>query len=498
MWLVGCASLWLAWTGFVASDDSYYVNAARGWLHAFPYIPDNFGTARVVVALPMAAMFGLFGDSEFTAVISSCLLLLATASLTLGFLAPRIGIRNATVAAVVLVTVPLFALKSTIPSADLPELFFSVLSLCLFLLACERSSRLWILVFSGISAGLSFLAHETTAALLLFYGVLFLTGKGVRRREYWIMALSFTAVIGGECVYYWIVTGSPLYRLSMLGTVAESAGDRVQVGVFQVAAGGTLHVWAPIDPVLMFFTKQEFALLGLVTIPALAWAFRRPNGRDASARSLARTFALLGIVWFAFAEVVLAKLVLLPRYYMMPAYCFFVVVSIWVATAVAPRRPRVAVTAILTFVSVNLLCIAVDNKNPRFGERALVDYLKHSAGIVYTDPYTAYYSDNYAQWAGVDFSRVRGEPPTPGYAYFYNPANADQPNRFVAAGEVKWYGAPTSWKVVWSEKAPPRFIGVLMEKLGLLPYLPSALARKLLSPNPAVAVYVRTADPGPQ
>ena len=379
-WLIGCISLWLAWTGFVGSDDSYYVNAARGWLHAFPHVAENIGTARFVVALPISLTFALFGDREFTAVLSSCLFLLATASLTLSLLRPRIGLEDAVAGSVVFVTIPLFALKSTIPSADLPELFFVVLSFWLFLRACERPKRAHLLLASGASAGLAFLAHETTAALLVFYGLLFLAGKRIRRIEYWVMALGFVAVMASECVYYWVVAGNPWHRLAMLAGMAAFAGDRVHVGFLQIAAGGTIHVWAPIDPIVMFFTKQEFALLGVVAVPAMAWALRPIDERALAYRGFARLIAILGIVWFVFAEVVLDKLILLPRYYMVPAYCFYVVSAIWVAKAIRPRWPRAAVALIAVFVSGNLLGIAIDNKNPRFGERALVEYLQQSSG----------------------------------------------------------------------------------------------------------------------
>ena len=493
VWSIGCMCLWLAWTGFVGSDDSYYVDAARGWLHAFPYVANNFGEARLVVALPIAAMFVLFGDHEFTAVLSSCLFLLGTASLTLVMLRPYIGLCDSTLASAALVTVPLFALKSTTPSADLPELFFAVLSLWFFQTA-GKAPRHWIpsLMLAGAAAALAFLAHETSAALLVFYGLLFLIGVGPPRLHYWFMAAGFAVVVASECAYYWIAAGDPLYRISMLLHQMTLPGDRTHVGFLQVAAGGTLHIWGPLDPVLMFFTKQEFALLGVIAVPALFWAMRRVPDPAPAAHRFARYIGALGIVWFVFAAILLDKLILLPRYYMAPAYCFYVVAVIWVAISLKRRRPWAALALLGIFVMTNFLAVEIDNKDPRFGERALAEYLQSSKGSIYTDPYTAYYVENYAIWDHVDYKRVSAGFPTVGYSYFSNPNNANRPNRFVPANEVEQYAAPRDWPIIWRKEAPPKFIGVVLEKLNVLGLLPTSIARKLLSPNYAVAVYKTT------
>jgi len=227
-------SLWFAWTGFVASDDEYYALAGLGWLHDFPYVATYFGTVRAVVGIPIAIMMGLFGEREFTVVLSTCLFFVATASLTLLMLTRLIGAVPALVASCVMVTVPLLALKATIASADVPELFFVASSFWLFLIASQRERKIRLLLAAGVCAGLAFSAHEITVALLLYYGVLFLVGYGIPRREYWMMAIGFLAVIAVESLYYDVVTGNPLHRFALLlgGAVLS---DRIDVGAGQVA-----------------------------------------------------------------------------------------------------------------------------------------------------------------------------------------------------------------------------------------------------------------------
>src|SRR6187549_3926774 len=110
LWAVVSACFWFAWTGFVASDDEYYALAGLGWLHDFPYVAQHFGTVRAVVGIPIAVMIGLFGEREFTVVLSTCVFFAATASVTLTMLTRLIGAIPALASCCIMATVPLFAL----------------------------------------------------------------------------------------------------------------------------------------------------------------------------------------------------------------------------------------------------------------------------------------------------------------------------------------------------------------------------------------------------
>ena len=286
-------SLQLAWTGFIASDDGYYVQSGLGWLEQFPYIPQHFGNVRASVSIPIALIFFLFGESEFTATLSTSLFLLATAGITLFMLRNLVGNPAALLACIALVTTPLFALKATIPCADIPELFFVVLSFWLFWQATSAQKQGALLLASGISAGLAFSAHELTTALILFYGVLFLRAYRIPRRAYLWIALGFTLVILVEGAYYWIFAGNPAHRFMLLFQAA-AVHDRVQVGLFQIAAGGTIHIWEPIDPLIMLLTHHEFGLLGWASIPAIWWLLINRSQDQSKPVALARLALGLG------------------------------------------------------------------------------------------------------------------------------------------------------------------------------------------------------------
>jgi hypothetical protein len=483
-----CLSLWFAWTGFTASDDEYYALAGVGWLHEFPYVGNHIGTARAVVGIPIALMFGVFGEREFTLVLSTCLFFAATAALTLAMLSRLIGAVGALVACCVMATVPLFALKSTIASADLPELFFVASSFWLFRIGCQREQRVALLVAAGVCAGLAFSAHETTVALLIFYGILFLAGHRIPRREYWWMAVGFLSVIAVECVYYAIVTGNPLHRFSLL-LKGAAVIDRVDVGIGQVGGGGALHLWNPIDPLVMLFFKHDFALLGFVAVPALWWAWIAKRTDRSGAVTTARLLGGLAFVWFAVAAVALRNMALLPRYYMVTAYCLFVVVALWAGAELWPRRRRLVLAGCALFVGANLLAIYGDNKNPRFAERSLVEYLGVSSGAVYTDPLTADDTDWFCRWAKADCSRLVPSPPTPGAVYFHNPKNADGPTRFVPVERVPLYRVRDGWREIWRKEDARKAAGIVVEKLGLNSLVPPSVLTKLNRPNPTVRVF---------
>jgi hypothetical protein len=304
------------------------------------------------------------------------------------------------------------------------------------------------------------------------------------------MAAGFLAVIVLECAYYAVFAGDALHRFAMLfRTVSGGGGDRAEVGFLEVGAGGTLHVSDYIDPILMFFFKHEFGLLGFAAVPALWWACVAGRGDRSVPVATARLVAGLGLVWFLFVAIQLRHLILLPRYYMVTAYCLLVVVAIWVALEVWPRRPTTALAAAALFVLANLAAIYGDNKNPRFGERALVEYLGVSSGLVYTDPLTAHDSEWYCRWAKADCSRIKAGPPVPNQAYFYNPKHADGPNRFVRPEQVSLYQPDSRWKEIWRKDEARKLAGRAIQELGLTRFLPSRIVSKLDRPNPSVRVF---------
>jgi 4-amino-4-deoxy-L-arabinose transferase-like glycosyltransferase len=481
--------LHLSWIGFVASDDGYYVSSGLGWLNDFPYVPNHFGTVRAAVGIPIALMIGLFGYTEFSVVLSSVLFFVIVVLTTFYGLSRVLDRKPAFAAAAGLATVPLFALKATIPSADVPELCFVVVSFWFFWAAIEYPSRARpLLLMSGVAIALAFSAHEVTSALLFFYGPLFLVGYRIDRQRYLLIGIGFLAVIAIEALYYGVVAGDPLHRWALLMS-GTSVRDRVDVGFLELAAGGTVHVWEPIDPLLMFFSKHDFGMLGYLAVPALWWGFVSVRHDMRAPVRLVRLLGLLAFVWATFAAVALKNLILLPRYYMVVAYALYVCIAIWLVVEVWPKRPKLAAIFITLGVLINAMAIMVDNKNPRFGERALVDYLKDHPGRIVTDPMTSNNVIWYCEWQGVKCEGVDGRAPREGDLYFHNARNADHSNRFVPQSQVALYQPKPNWPVVWSTSSRGPALTSALEYLHLNEAVPSVLAAKLLRRADSVTVH---------
>ena len=168
---------------------------------------------------------------------------------------------------------------------------------------------------SGVAAAFGWLTAETTAALLLFYAVLFLIGFGSPRRYYWIMALGFVVVVGIEIGYLTAMTGDPLYRyrMDLFHDVVDRIGDRAAMrsGII-LNLDGNLTVSPPLEPFVALVLNQEFGLLFWSYIPAAIWVWRTKK-IAAEDRRLLRLLVGLGLVWMAFVSLNASVLYVVPR-----------------------------------------------------------------------------------------------------------------------------------------------------------------------------------------
>jgi len=486
---IGCAILWYSWTGFISSDDEYYAVAGVGWSRYFPYVARHFGEIRAAVVIPIAIFLKLLGESEFAVVASTCLFYLAMLSVSLIMLSRVVSMTTAFVATATLATMPLLAIHGTIPNADFPELFFVVVSFFLFWLACQRQRRIMWLTLAGVAAALAFSAHEISLALLLFYGLLFVFGYGIPRVHYWVMALGFLSIVAIECLYYWIMTGDALYRFTLF---FQGAGirDREEVGFLKFTPSGTLHVWDPIDPLIMFFTHlHQFSVLIFFAVPALIWAFAGRADNSVPARKLAFLLTSLGVVWLVFGAFALTNQKLLPRYYSVTAYCFFMTAALWAAAEIWPRHRLWVSGGIAVFVLIGLVGIQLANKNPRYAERELVRYLATTDAAIHTDPMTEEKSRWYCRWQKLDCLRIKSSPPVAGSLYYYNPQVAREVNRLMDKDRLPLYQPQSSWTEVWRLEEDRGMTTSIMKRLGIERWLPQAIQHRINRPGRTVSVF---------
>ena len=177
---VMAAVLGFAWVGYLGSDDVTYVTGAYGWLREFPYVGGH-GTIRYLITWPIALSFLILGEGEFQMILPTICYFAVLIALTYLCMSRVLDRSTAMVAAILVMTLPLFAVQATTASADITELTFIVTSVWLFYFASLRARPAILLFASGAAAGLAWLTRETAVALLLFYGLAFLAGYRIRR-----------------------------------------------------------------------------------------------------------------------------------------------------------------------------------------------------------------------------------------------------------------------------------------------------------------------------
>jgi 4-amino-4-deoxy-L-arabinose transferase-like glycosyltransferase len=490
----GVAALSLAWVGYVGSDDHSYARGALGWLHAFPYVGDDHWTLRHPVVLPIALSFAVLGFREISLAVPSALLFLLLLATTYHHVSRHSGRPSALAAAVLLATVPVLAVQATFPQNVIVETLAVSLSFWLFWRAIRQERPGRLLFAAGAAAAVGWLTRETTAGLLLFYALLFVVGYGVRRRDYWLMALGFVVVVGAEVAYFGALTGDPLYRYRIdlfhdkvdRVTVAGAITDASRTGL---NLEGNLSVSAVLEPVVALLLNQEFGLLFWFFVPAAAWAcFGR--GLPPEERRLVRLLTALALVWMVFISVNASVLYVVPRYYAVSAWAAAIIVVLWLARGVFPGRPTLALVAGACLLITNLLGIYVENKEPLFAERRLVEYVVTRGGTVYTDPMTLTRARLLLEFHDAS-DRVRSGPVPPSALYYANMNNIERCRRSGPRCPWAWrdYLPRAGWTVVARIESPRKLSGIVAAMVGLDRIIPADILRRLDRPNSGGVVY---------
>ena len=208
---VGVVMLSVGWVGYVGSDDHSYARGALGWLNQFPYMGDDHWTLRHTVVIPIGVSLAVLGMREISLGIPSALLFLLMLAFNYHYSQRFFGARFALLVSIFMATTPLLVVQATFPQDVIVQLFAISLSFWLFYSATSHHRPGSLMFAAGVAAALGWLTLETTAGLLLFYGILFLIGFGLPRRFYWIMAFGFLLIVGIEVSYFTAIKGDPFY-----------------------------------------------------------------------------------------------------------------------------------------------------------------------------------------------------------------------------------------------------------------------------------------------
>jgi 4-amino-4-deoxy-L-arabinose transferase-like glycosyltransferase len=509
--LVAIAMMAFGWVGYYGSDDMSYAAGGLGWLNNSPYVGNSHWTLRHTIVAPMGLAFLIGGIGEFTLVLPTVVYFIALVIAVYVIVARNIDSATGVLAAFFVSTLPLMATQSTLVVPDFAEVFFCLVSLGLFLEATKSERPVPFLLLAGIAAGFSWLTRETVIFFLFSYAILFLFGFGIRRPLYFIMMAGFAVMVGAEFLYFAVVEGNAFHRLFVdfkthLRVDVTEGADVVAKGFSRIASKvegdlignlsrtGNLSVNRLIDPLLVPLLNQEFMFFHYVATPAAAWFAFAYRG-DLQRRTFLRVFGLVGLVWFLCIWLQIG-MTLLPRYYMLPTIIVAMLFAAWLKEVLWPRWPILTVGVLCFLFLTNLLGVYIDNRNPIFAERALTDFLLRSSEVVYTDPETARRGWFLYKVAGVE-DRVKAAEPEPGVLFFSNPkyvvlglmVGGSKAQKSKRLATLSPYLPQESWDVEWREAEERRWVGWLMEELGLRAFVPKEIYRRLDTPNPSVTMY---------
>lgn len=454
----------LFWVGFIASDDAIYYGRAAELASGHAGLPGSHWAFRYPLVWPLAATIALFGPSPGVlggvAVIYGLLLVLAVLAVTRLFA----GAREAAWAGLLAAASPLIVVGMSTANVDAPEAILALLSLGLFVAAVGKPKPAPWLFASGLAAGLAILNRETGAGLLLVYGVLFLRGAWFPRPLYLWGALGAALLVGAEMAWFAAHGESPLYRYQ---TMIHTHG--VLAGTYRAdtPTGNVTHDTL-LGPPLALLLNQEFGLLFFLTAPALWPLWRDRRGMAPGTRAMIEVAVTASIVWFLWIGYS-GAIPPLPRYFIVNAVLAFVLLGIWLARM---RNRRAAAGLLALMLATNLLCLSLENTNPRFAEKALANWMiGHPGPPVHVDEQTASRAAAYMTW-GAPVRRLDTAPPEPGDLVFGPLAQA-----------------PAGAAVVLRVNPPKRLIGELLTGLGLDALVPEAIRARLVHGGEASAIY---------
>ena len=389
--LIGVVAVAIGWTGFIASDDQFYYFGALEWAQHGAFAGDSHWTTRFPLVLSLAAAIKAVGADPLALNVTAIAWYAAFVAVGI-LLARRIaGERAGWIAGLLFASMPLVATGGSIVNCDNPEAVFLMLGAWLLAGEVERP-RVSRCLLAGVAFGLAMLSRETAVLALSGLGILFLLGKPLPRWALLVVGSGAALVLFGEAAFQWATTGDPLHRYG-LAFNHDSSLDRA------ANEEGNLLVHPAIDPLLVLFVNNEFALLFWLAIPA-AFAIRR-DGMDW--RRFAPVLAM-GAASFVLVALLSHKLVLNPRYFTPTAVVAVVLVAAWLARMVPKRAAAVLAVA----VAANLFMLSLQNNHPRWEATALVQAAAADpARPVTADPETVSRAELSLRWAGL--SNVRSD-----------------------------------------------------------------------------------------
>lgn len=459
------------WVGFIGSDDAIYLALARDWIAGVNELPDKHWGFRYTIILPLALALDVLGDYqnvENGTAVAFGVVLLSAVYVVIRKIVSR---EAAAIATGLLATTPIIVISTSVLNVDVLELGFGLCSVGLFTLAADNERPAKYLIFSGILLGLAFLTRETASALILAYGLFFLAGAFLDRKQYLWGALGFLLIFGAETLYYMSMGESPILRFV---TAAQSHGT---LGAFVEDRGsaiGNVSSSTIFGPILALLVNQEFGLLFFLVIPA-TWMLLREEHLPDLCRKFVHVLASVMVIWILWTSYN-GALLPLPRYYIFATGLAVVTIGLWLHY-MRNRRLAIAIGSLL--VMTNIAAMSLENTHPRFPAKTLATFLETVQGPVSTDERTYKRVSPFLRRSSAEVRlRLLDTSPLEGGLYFFNPNMpiAERKPEDLAASAWK----PENGELIQTWSPPKRLIGHVLTGLGLDGFLPESIRLRVV------------------
>jgi putative flippase GtrA len=455
-------------------DDINYIEAARGWRDHFPFLGINHWHNRYPLVLPIAVFFAIFGESDFSVALPSTLAYIAIVYSTYLLLLYTADKATAAIGACFASTLPLLAFYGGVDYPDIIEGGLVIAGLTVFFKAIfdthikSHNPLFW----AGILFGLAFGTRQFPVTAIFFLGILYVFSFGIPRRHYWFIAAGFASVILAEIVYYWFVSGDPLYRYYLdlhpkninYEDVTAHIWDKIAAKhafteespilnfnrISQWKNNGLAHLHWTIDPYLDFLTDANYGFLFWLAIPCSFWVCLAKQSPK-PAKTVARLLVLFSGLWF-FVVVYLLASRPQARYFIPIVFSAVIITALWLRYAVWPKNRPTVVIIIAGLVVANWLLLDL-KPIPQYVAHQLQGIASSTGELIYASPEIIKKSDFSLRQHEL-YKRVAATPAPKGGLVFISLKQGDTINERNVIKRIKPARQPLVYTLLDTLKVP--------------------------------------------
>ncbi|OFX05028.1 MAG: hypothetical protein A3E78_00845 [Alphaproteobacteria bacterium RIFCSPHIGHO2_12_FULL_63_12] len=386
------------WHGFGPMGDAErYVAAALEWRDEGFYLGETHWALRHLFVLPMAAIFTLFGTSEFAATIPNILYAAGLVAVTLYFGRKYLGEGEGTIAAILVAISAYFVSRPVQIGVYGAEIFFAAIACWLFVSAQMARRRIFCLVAAGVFAGLAWTIREQTLFLIVAFGLSSLFDRRQPLLSLAAIGIGFGSVLAVEWIIYWLSAGDPFYRYridldhrSTGWATLDSSSDP-----------WTAKLFRPFKDLSTDPLTTPTVLIAAVAAATLGQRWLRARFAHRSVLSLFAAFSAIAAVTSAYAFDLAT-----PRYY--PILPYFV--CLFLGVAIVGIGKKFGTPAAISIGVMAALANAAGDDFGNYNEyaeaRTLARYVQANDEPVFTDPLTASRTRNLLRLSGLSGDRI--------------------------------------------------------------------------------------------